>query len=118
MHAGIPVNPNSTKQAADEKINRYCHWFALQEKDLNFKAIIRKSQFNNHAITILNPHTNQGLRMTGVRLNRSCSTVRHNPIIKIVIAGVGTPMKESVWRVSKLNLASLMADAKVIINGK
>lgn len=36
--------------------------------------------------------------------------------IKIATAGVGTPINESVWRVSLLNLASLIAEKMVIIN--
>ena len=38
--------------------------------------------------------------------------------IKIATAGVGTPIKESVWRVSLLNLAKRMHEKMVMRNPK
>ena len=102
----------------EDMINRYWELFSRYEYDLNFSANKGSSEFSSQAITMLSPQMKKGFRMVGVRFKLSCSTTKANPIIKIVMAGVGTPINESVCRVSTLNLAKRMADAMVIISGK
>ena len=99
-------------------ISRYWALFVFQSNDLNLRAIIGRSEFKSQATIRLVPHTKKGFSIVGVKLRWSCSTTKASPIIKMVMAGVGTPMKESDCLVSRLNLANRTAEATVIINGK
>jgi len=113
MVSGIPTYPKNAMDNIEDMINRYWELFSRYEYDLNFSANKGSSEFSSQAITMLSPQMKKGFRMVGVRFKLSCSTTKANPIIKIVMAGVGTPINESVCRVSTLNLAKRMADAMV-----
>jgi hypothetical protein len=49
-------------------------------------------------------------------LSPNCFRIRGKDAINIAFAGVGTPIKESVWRVSRLNFARRIAEKTGITN--
>lgn len=116
--AGMPVYPNTAKRTPELTMSIYWTWLVFQSNDLNLRAIIGISAFSSQETVKLSPQTKKGFNSVGVMLNRSCSKTNASPTIKMVMAGVGTPMNESVCLVSILNLASRMAEATVIIKGK
>ena len=89
------------------KIKIYLILLFAKEKSLNFSANMGTS-----AISIQHERKMSNNRMLTL-MERSASTsfiLMTNEAQKRALAGVGRPMKELVWRSSKLNLANLNAE--------
>lgn len=87
-------------------------WLLAHEKSLNFRANNSKGATSNNENTIVIP-VNTGAVKTIALIDsgKKTSDVKNN-----AFAGVGTPIKESVCRVSMLNLANLSAEKTAIIS--
>ena len=85
---------------------------------LNFTAKRGMFDTSRYDCRALIPIIKNGFRIMGARLNSSCARMSGKETINKVLAGVGSPMKELVCRVSILNLANRNAEKMVMMKGK
>src|SRR5690554_17289 len=117
MAKGTPPIPNINTQSREMAMVRYRYLLSLNPKFLNFRAIkgnsavMRRAKKNEKA-SKNHPFANK------LSAQRNLSAIKGRVEISRPLAGVGTPMNRSDWRVSILNLASRMADCVPIKNAR
>ena len=100
------INSNTDKP---RKVN--LTWLLVQEKSLNFKAKSSKGATSRNENKIVIPVRTDAVNVIAlIESGKKTNAVRNK-----AFAGVGTPINESVWRVSTLNLANLSAEKMAII---
>lgn len=111
----MAANLSEASKSTERIINRYRTWFCLKPYDLNLKANMGISEIIKSAMARVEPYNTAGENRMAARPNVLCKNISNKPITKIVAAGVASPIKPSVWRVSTLNLAKRSAANKVKI---
>ena len=116
MAIGIPEYPNADIEATELPINIYLNSFPFHPNCLNFSANKGSSATNIYAESKGKNVKKYELENKTPRPIVSCCITNGILAINIAFAGVGTPINESLWRVSILNLASLIAEKTGISN--
>src|SRR5690606_34064646 len=117
MATGIPAIPIVKRQISEMNRVRYLYLLSLKENFLNFKAIKGNSAVNNKAKSKVKPIRN-GPLLIKFPAHSNSSAIKGSVEINSPLAGVGTPIKRSLCRVSILNLAKRMADWVAIKKAK
>lgn len=119
MITGIPANFNVASKITDDAIITYRISFPLKPKVLNLRENKGNSATNKNDIRQQKPMNNHGFKksdfakkeiLCGVIPENNESAIRGIEEINIALAGVGSPIKDSVWRGSLLNFARRKAE--------
>ena len=105
---------NVTIRTMERKIKRNRILLSAHEKFLNFKANNLISATNkNEKISAMIRSTTPLLTNSETKV--SPDITKGNALMNSALAGVGSPINESVWRSSILNFASLSAENAAIV---
>src|SRR5690606_36246708 len=117
--SGTPKNLNTTSRTRDKIKKKICNLYLVK---LKFLILSEKSDNSAFRIKVLNteiPSNTHTLVSTSItKANSVYSITRGKLKIKRALAGVGSPMNESVCRVSILNFAKRIHEPKAMINPK
>lgn|SRR5690554_4157473 len=107
---------NKTTVSSKKKI---CSLYLAKLKFFIFKEKSGNSAFRIYALSTEIPNNTQTLVNAVTANSKSAACTTSGKLkIKSALAGVGNPIKESVCRVSILNLAKRIHEPKVMINPK
>lgn len=105
-----PEYPNAATDITEALIKIYLNSFPCHPNCLNLSANKGNSATNKYAATTGNTNTKISFEKMALNPTESYCITNGTLAINIALAGVGTPINESLWRVSILNLANRNAE--------